>query len=204
MPLSSRKKIFYNLRKEYRGGKTYTSPVFDYFIKPGENIEKAFEEKLVALKGQFLHCDSITDFQKKFTDLISQYKQNELVCFEEKIGDILPQNLNITTQFSALTDIYVTGCEFLIAQTGSVVVTTAQTGSRRTIAYPTTHIVVAKKNQLIEELSDALKSLSLKYETNFPSQLTVITGPSRTADIEKTLVMGAHGPKELIIFYIDQ
>ncbi|MBS4059767.1 MAG: LUD domain-containing protein, partial [Bacteroidetes bacterium] len=36
-----------------------------------------------------------------------------------------------------------------------------------------------------------------------PSQLTVITGASRTADIEKTLVKGAHGPKELFVFLID-
>jgi len=42
-----------------------------------------------------------------------------------------------------------------------------------------------------------------KYGGNFPSQMTVITGPSRTADIEKTLVMGAHGPKELYVFMID-
>jgi L-lactate dehydrogenase complex protein LldG len=204
MPLSSRKKIFSNLKKEYRGRKTYTSPVFNYLVKPGENIEKSFEEKLVGLKGRFVHCNSIIDFHDKFIDLISQYKQNEIVCFEENIHAILPHNLAVATLFSETCNIYVTGCEFLVAQTGSVVVTTAQTGSRKTIAYPTTHIIIAKKDQLVEELPVALNMLSVKYKNNFPSQLTVITGPSRTADIEKTLVMGAHGPKELIIFYLDQ
>jgi L-lactate dehydrogenase complex protein LldG len=43
-----------------------------------------------------------------------------------------------------------------------------------------------------------------KYNTDvFPSMVSLTTGPSRTADIEKTLVLGAHGPKEIILFFID-
>ena len=42
-----------------------------------------------------------------------------------------------------------------------------------------------------------------KYPDNYPSMISLITGPSRTADIEKTLVMGAHGPKELYVFLIE-
>ena len=42
-----------------------------------------------------------------------------------------------------------------------------------------------------------------KYKTRLPSQITLITGPSRTADIEKTLVLGAHGPKELHVFILN-
>jgi L-lactate dehydrogenase complex protein LldG len=42
-----------------------------------------------------------------------------------------------------------------------------------------------------------------KYPTLLPSMINMITGPSRTADIEKTLVLGAHGPKELMLFLIE-
>jgi len=41
-----------------------------------------------------------------------------------------------------------------------------------------------------------------KYSENLPSLISVITGPSRTADIEKTLVLGAHGPKELLAMIV--
>ena len=42
-----------------------------------------------------------------------------------------------------------------------------------------------------------------RYASDLPSQISIISGPSRTADIEKTLVMGAHGPKELYVFFVD-
>ena len=71
------------------------------------------------------------------------------------------------------------------------------------MVYPETHLVVAKASQVVAELKDALVGIKMKYQDNFPSQITTITGPSRTADIEKTLVMGAHGPKNLYVFMID-
>jgi L-lactate dehydrogenase complex protein LldG len=43
-----------------------------------------------------------------------------------------------------------------------------------------------------------------KYNSNLPSMISIASGPSRTADIEKTLVLGAHGPKEVYLFFIDQ
>ncbi|MCK5078809.1 MAG: LUD domain-containing protein, partial [Bacteroidales bacterium] len=50
---------------------------------------------------------------------------------------------------------------------------------------------------------DALKGMKEKYGQDLPSMISLITGPSRTADIEKTLVMGAHGPRELYVFLVD-
>ena len=52
---------------------------------------------------------------------------------------------------------------------------------------------------MVDTLEDAYRAISEKYTENLPSQLLLITGPSRTADIEKTLTLGAHGPKELHI-----
>ncbi|RZL62420.1 MAG: hypothetical protein EOO93_08835, partial [Pedobacter sp.] len=65
------------------------------------------------------------------------------------------------------------------------------------------HIVIAKTSQLVLDLKDAFLLLKNKYGNQIPSMISNITGPSRTADIEKTLVLGAHGPKELFVFLID-
>jgi L-lactate dehydrogenase complex protein LldG len=56
---------------------------------------------------------------------------------------------------------------------------------------------------LVNDLKQALAGIKQKYADNIPSMISVITGPSRTADIEKTLIMGAHGPKEIYVFLID-
>lgn len=97
----------------------------------------------------------------------------------------------------------ITGCEFLIARTGSVLVSSASLSGRQMHAFPPVHFIMAYQSQLVDYPENALKAIQQKYGTKLPSAITTITGPSRTADIEKTLVLGAHGPKELIVLLIE-
>jgi L-lactate dehydrogenase complex protein LldG len=65
------------------------------------------------------------------------------------------------------------------------------------------HIVFAYANQIVADIEDAFVAMRKKYGTDLPSMMNLITGPSRTADIEKTLVVGVHGPAEVFCFYIN-
>lgn len=93
----------------------------------------------------------------------------------------------------------VTACEALVAQTGSVLVTSRSSGGRALSVLPPHHIVVATRDQLVPDLSAAFELMRRKYEGGFPSMISFITGPSRTGDIERILVLGAHGPKKLTV-----
>ncbi len=86
--------------------------------------------------------------------------------------------------------------EALIAQTGSIVVSAA-CGGRAGSVLPDLHIVVARASQLAPSLAATLSALGPAFER--ASMACVITGPSRTADIEKLLVLGAHGPRRLVL-----
>lgn len=99
-------------------------------------------------------------------------------------------------------DAGITTCECLVAQTGSVLVTT-HNGGRALSVLPPHHIVIALASQLLPDLTAALSFVQKKYTGSLPSALSFITGPSRTGDIERILVLGAHGPKKLTIFLID-
>ena len=96
-------------------------------------------------------------------------------------------------------DLGVTGCDCVVAQTGSIVVS----GERALSVLPPVHLVIARRDQLVPDLAAALASLRRRYGSRWPSALSFITGPSRTADIEKILVMGAHGPKRLALYWVD-
>ena len=96
-------------------------------------------------------------------------------------------------------DAGITECDALIAQTGSVLVTTRSAGGRALSVLPPHHVVLAKREQLLGDLQDGFELLKAKYSSNYPSFISFITGPSRTGDIERVLVLGAHGPKKLTI-----
>ena len=93
----------------------------------------------------------------------------------------------------------ITGCEALVAQTGSVLVSAACGGRGASVIAPV-HIVVATIDQLVPDLDAALAQVQERGVVSQNSFLCLITGSSRTADIEKILVMGAHGPRRLIVF----
>lgn len=97
-------------------------------------------------------------------------------------------------------DAGITECDALIAQTGGVVVTSRSAGGRALSVLPPHHVVVARREQLVADLPAAFALLQRKYAPDFPSLISFVTGPSRTGDIERILVLGAHGPKKLTIF----
>jgi L-lactate dehydrogenase complex protein LldG len=99
-------------------------------------------------------------------------------------------------------NIGITECDALVAQTGSVLVTARSAGGRALSVLPPHHVVLATRRQLLGDLPDAFALLKEKYGSNFPSFISFITGPSRTGDIERILVLGAHGPKKLTIICI--
>jgi hypothetical protein len=95
----------------------------------------------------------------------------------------------------------VTRCDCLVAQTGSIVVSTRSANGRAASVLPPMHLVVARRDQLVADLPAAFALLRQRYGGHWPSAITWITGPSRTADIEKILVIGAHGPKRLGVYF---
>jgi L-lactate dehydrogenase complex protein LldG len=99
-------------------------------------------------------------------------------------------------------DVGVTECDALIAQTGSVLVTGRSAGGRALSVLPPHHVVLARRDQLIADLPEAFALLKNKYGADYPSFISFISGPSRTGDIERILVLGAHGPRKLTIYLL--
>ncbi len=96
-------------------------------------------------------------------------------------------------------DAGISECDALIAQTGSILVSTRSAGGRALSVLPPHHIVLGRREQLVPDLSEAILRLKQKYAPEYPSFFSFITGPSRTGDIERILVLGAHGPRRLTV-----
>jgi len=181
----------------------FSSPVFE---QETEEKEVAFARKLMENGGSFVYCENEKALGENLKMLLEQKKWDAYDVTDKKL-ELLLQSLDVPYRNNPETFLKmqagITRCEYLIARFGSVLVSSGLDSGRRMFVYPETHIVVATTSQVVPELQDALTGMRKRYQEKFPSQMTVITGPSRTADIEKTLVMGAHGPRELFVFVVD-
>ncbi len=178
-------------------------PVYD---KTDEILEVVFAEQLTAVAGQFVYCENEIQFIENIILLAEQKSWRKIYCWEKPLQWLLEKYeypYYSTDKDFEEAEVGFTLCEALIARNGSIMVSNANAAGRRLSIYPHCHVVIAYASQLVPDLKDAFKLIKSKYENNTPSMISTITGPSRTADIEKTLVLGAHGPKELYVFLLE-
>lgn len=181
----------------------FDSPVY---VISDEQPEITFAKNFTALTGKFAFCESTAEFIQILKELIRANNKDEIFCLEEQVKDILNAGgIRFSDNPADLTNykIGITLCESLITRTGSILISSKQTAGRRLPVFPDIHIVLAFTSQLVADIKDALNAIREKYPSKIPSMISMITGPSRTADIEKTLIIGAHGPKEIYVFLID-
>lgn len=171
-----------------------------------DHIDLLFAEQLTAVAGNFVFCENDIQLIESLLRLAEEKNWRKIYCWETEIQSLLSKYEfpHYTTDTDFLNaDVGITTCEALIARNGSVLVSNGNHSGRRLSIYPHVHIVIAFTSQLVLDLKDAFKLLKVKYRETNPTMISNITGPSRTADIEKTLVLGAHGPKELYVFLLE-
>jgi L-lactate dehydrogenase complex protein LldG len=163
------------------------------------------------LKANFFVCDSQDDLRANLAQLAAQEKWSGIAAHG---GDLMRSALGQLGLPILWTDdgydkialercsVGITLCDALVAQTGSVLVTSKSAGGRVLSVLPPHHVVLATRAQLVPDLPTAFELLQSKYGEAYPSMISFITGPSRTGDIERILVLGAHGPKKLSIFCV--
>lgn len=182
-------------------------PVADTF----EDQLACFRENAANLKADFHLANSPDELAKLLTELRDREGWKRVASHTGELtaaaGRALALPVCKTDQRYDVAELEgcdagISECDALIAQTGSVLVTSRSAGGRALSVLPPHHVVLARREQLLRDLPAAFQLLQQKYGTDYPSMISFITGPSRTGDIERILVLGAHGPKKLTIFLL--
>jgi len=181
----------------------FTSPIYHPL---NDSLRHEFKTNLELIGGEVIFCTSKADISANIQRICSEKQQDHLFCTNPELIKIIDGSILIHSSEDDFFNLNIglTGCEFLVAHLGSVLISSEQISGRRLNVFPETHLVVAHESQLTDYLDQALEKLQNKYKNKLPSLISNITGPSRTADIEKTLVMGMHGPKSLIVIISEE
>ncbi len=169
---------------------------------------KQFQANATGLKADFVFAESEAAAVLKLKEIAQKEGWKKVATHHSALCESAANALGLPVFVTApnytvgdleTCDAGLTECDALVAQTGSVLVTSRSTGGRALTVLPPHHVVLARKEQIISSLPDAFKLVKDKYGSDYPSMISFITGPSRTGDIERILVLGAHGPKKLTI-----
>ncbi len=166
------------------------------------DLLSTFKEELEAIGGNVFIEENFEGIKHRLSEIITEKSLGKVFCIDDQVQQAFSGVVDFTeTQedFEAM-QAAVTQCECLISRTGTVVVNASHPSGRRLNAFPPIHFIWAKYSQLVSTPHEAMEWLDNKFGNDLPSLVSFITGASRTADIEKTLVMGAHGPKEIYVF----
>jgi L-lactate dehydrogenase complex protein LldG len=175
----------------------------DVFVNANEDPLVLFAQEFTKLQGKFSFCANAEDLQDQLAKLIIEKNWTRIYSVENKWDQVL-QNISIESYTDLPScEVSITSCENLVARTGTMVLGAAQTNGRTASVYAPVHVCIAFTSQVVYDIKDALIALKEKYGDAFPSFVTFASGPSRTADIEKTLVTGVHGPKEVYCFLVE-
>ena len=195
---------------------TVTAPFREWLPPVGPSIEEQialFAERSESLRTEFCQCASLEAAAQHLAGLAQANGWQRLAFHAGRLANAvaasLPAGLGLLPIESGYDphaletcDAGLTECETLVAQTGSVCVTSRSSGGRALSVLPPHHLVIASRGQLVSDLAAAYEHLAAKYAGNYPSFISFISGPSRTGDIERILVLGAHGPKKLTVLLV--
>ncbi len=179
----------------------------DVFAKEEDaSLEETFATAFIELGGKFIFCDNEDELVEGIVALYDNRGWKQLLCAEKSVQELfLDHNVSFIVdadpQLTA-ADACITDCEMLIARTGSVMLSSRQNLGRIASVFYPVHIIVATVSQLVYDTDSGITMLKKKYD-RLPSMININSGPSRTADIEKTLVVGVHGPAEVFCFLLN-
>jgi len=178
-------------------------------LPPFTDLIPQFAANAEFLRAEFHACADEAAAKTKLAELAAKHGWKKIATHRGTLTDALVRSsgfsplLDTTDGYDRFEleacDAGITECDALIAQTGSVFLTARSGGGRALSVLPEHHVVLARRDQLLPDLPAGYELIQQRYGAAWPSLTTLITGPSRTGDIERIIILGAHGPKKLTI-----
>ena len=166
-----------------------------------------FAQNFKEVGGIFIYLESEAEFAECIRQLAPENGWEPLWCTSPAMQNLLKRCGIAYTETSEREPkqrlVSLTDCECLVAQTGSILLSDKLSGSRQVYALPDVLLVFATTDQIAGGVKEAFRYVRKRHGSKMPSQLTFVTGPSRTTDIEQTLVIGANGIRQVAVFLVD-
>jgi len=166
------------------------------------DLVERFSQELETVGGH-VHRVKQDELSKGLIEFFGKYDVREVMMWDSipvlRPADLSGAGVRVATRTNPSLRVGITGALSAIAETGTLVIPSAKGQPLGASLLAEIHIAIIRSPQIVWSLVEAFQS----HEVRDASATVLITGPSRTADIEMTLTIGVHGPKELQVFVVD-
>ena len=176
-------------------------------FKEEDGADFTFVERFKDNGGIFVYFESKDDFIEAMKQFIIENQWEPLCSTSMKMEAVFKDSgIELCRDYTTKRKktVSITDCECLIAHTGSVVVTDKCAGSTAAYSNADTLLIYASPSQIVASMKDSIKLLKEKYGSKRPSETVIISGPSRSTEIDNQLVIGAQGIKQLALFLVEE
>jgi L-lactate dehydrogenase complex protein LldG len=216
--MTARDAILHRIRTSLAGSPPLTPPPVPE-VWPRQNPDRAaladrFVAELNAVSGETIRCRSMDEAQRQLADLMRQSEWANIGAPDTPAARQLTAGLSerpvqwigadCKPRDIAQLDAGLIEADTLLADTGSCMIACRATHERLMCYLPPACVVLARVGQLVEHLPAAWADIARRSaDGQLRGEFVIVTGPSRTADIEKILILGVHGPKRLVVLLVD-
>ena len=177
------KKIFKDLGENFF---SKNKPIIsnEYKILSNDPTDVIFAKKLNNSGGRFFYCKKENEIKNILNKLITHLKINEIYCLDEKIKNKF-SDLNISMQLNSSNknNGIILKCEHLIADQGKVLLSSGQIKNEKIENFPNEIIVIANISQIVLRINDAMRSITKKYKTNSPFNISTIGSGTKNLSV---------------------
>ncbi|AWB10146.1 L-lactate dehydrogenase complex protein LldG [Thermodesulfobium acidiphilum] len=170
-----------------------------------------FKRRAEAVSSE-VYITNLKDTKKIFQEIFKRENVKNIIAFKSDLIDRLEidkitKDMNINLYFeggkkeAGIADVGISEMECALAETGSVIEWSYPVWKRLVSAMPNVHIALVKSDRIVKDFESLFEIFGEKFESG---HISFITGPSRTADIERVLTIGVHGPSKLVVIFVEE
>ena len=177
-------------------------------FKEEDGNEFTFIERFKENGGIFMYFEEMVHFKEAMKQFVTENNWSPLLTTSPFIKEIFSDSeIEFSDDYrnpERKKNVSIIDCECMIAQTGSILVSDVTAGSRAAYSFADTLLIVGRPSQIVAKMKDAFWLIKEKYCDNTPAEMSIISGPSHSTDIEGKVVTGVFGCKQLALFLVEE
>ena len=193
-----------NYKSEEKAAKTRKSEHGKYFPEERLPIDEKFTYNFNRNGGKFLYCENLAEILESFDNILleNDWYEKQAFCIDDQLMSRF-DGYNVEFTRSSGATFFLATCESLVANNGSILLSSNQIKEKKLNELPKNFVVFATTSQLVESISEGLRNIKNQNQNHIPSNITTIQDFETNKEKEKDFMSYGSSTKNLYLLLLE-